>query len=101
MGDANIIARDCGFEIVRDGNTVILEDLDRRMLSLKGGPDLAPFSDIEASIDTDPVDHSRGLMLLLVLRWPRGRARVFKTNSSPEAARVRGELQRLGVMGRA
>lgn len=39
-------------------------------------------------------------MLLVGLRWPRGRARVFKTNSSPEAARVREELRKPGIVGR-
>lgn len=80
---------------------LLTADLDRGALLDRSGAELARFADIEASIDTDPVDHSRGLMLLLVLRWPRGKARVFKTNDRAAIERVKEELRTLGVIGRA
>ncbi len=61
---------------------------------------LARFDELAIASGVDLMDHSRGLMRIVTLKWPKGSRRVFKTNDKDEIERVVGELARRGIGGK-
>jgi len=72
--------------------SAIIADLLRGELLNKDGEVICRLDEISLKSSISLLDHSRGLMRLLMLKTPRGNFRVFKTNSGKTLEEVRRRL---------
>ncbi|MCL4233438.1 MAG: hypothetical protein KJ042_02850 [Deltaproteobacteria bacterium] len=75
----------------------LVAHMAERTLRTADGRALARFDELGVASGMDLMDHSRGLMRIVTLKWPRGSRRIFKTNDKDEIARVTSELARRGI----
>jgi hypothetical protein len=74
-----------------------IADLDAGLLKQKNGRVICPLEEIKLRDSMSVLDHSRGLMRLLILETPKGKLTVFKTNSGKVLDQVKQRLIAWGI----
>lgn len=80
-----------------DAATTLIADLATGQLLTPDGRTLAPLSALSFSQPFDPLDSIQGFMHFLVLHWPDGTQRIYKSGRRGELDALQAELEAAGV----
>lgn len=77
--------------------TTLIADLATGQLCTSAGEAIAPLSSLSFSQAFDPLDSIQGFMNFLVLHWPNGSQRIYKSGRRGDLETIQKELEAAGV----